>query len=59
MAGQSFSEIRNALPFRKDEAGLALRDRIDAALTTLKENGTLADISRKWLDADVTSPADE
>ncbi|MGR3199840.1 MAG: amino acid ABC transporter substrate-binding protein [Paracoccus sp. (in: a-proteobacteria)] len=57
LAGQPFSEIRNALPFRDDEAGRALRDRVDAAITTLKENGTLAEISEKWLNADVTKPA--
>ena len=49
-------EIRNALPFRNDEAGRALRDRVDAAITTLKENGTLKEISEKWLGADVTVP---
>jgi putative S-methylcysteine transport system substrate-binding protein len=57
LAGQPFSEIRNALPFRNDEAGLALRDRVDAAITTLKANGTLKAISEKWLAADVTEPA--
>ncbi|MDQ1901329.1 amino acid ABC transporter substrate-binding protein [Paracoccus sp. WLY502] len=56
LAGQPFSEIRNALPFRNDEAGQALRDKVDAAITTLKENGRLAEISQKWLDADVTKP---
>ncbi|AUH33251.1 amino acid ABC transporter substrate-binding protein [Paracoccus tegillarcae] len=58
-AGEPFSEIRNALPFRNDEAGNALRDKVDAAITTLKENGKLAEISEKWLDADVTQPAAE
>jgi putative amino-acid transport system substrate-binding protein len=57
LAGPPFSEIRNALPFRNDEAGRALRDRVDAAITTLKENGTLRAISQKWLGADVTVPA--
>lgn len=56
LAGPPFSEIRNALPFRDDEAGRALRDRVDAAITTLKENGTLKAISEKWLGADVTVP---
>ena len=46
LAGEPFSEIRNALPFRDDEAGRALRDRVDGAITTLKENGRLAEISR-------------
>ncbi|MBO9453976.1 amino acid ABC transporter substrate-binding protein [Paracoccus sp. R12_1] len=58
LAGKPFDEIRNALPFRNDEAGQALRDKVDAAITTLKENGKLAEISQKWLDADVTQPAD-
>jgi putative amino-acid transport system substrate-binding protein len=56
LAGKSFSEIRNALPFRNDDAGKALRDRVDAAITTLKENGTLAEISQKWFGADITVP---
>ncbi|MEY8799186.1 amino acid ABC transporter substrate-binding protein [Leisingera sp. XS_AS12] len=54
LAGKPFSEIRNALPFRDDAEGRALRDRVDAALTTLKENGTLADISVKWFGTDIT-----
>jgi putative amino-acid transport system substrate-binding protein len=56
LAGPSFSEIRNALPFRDDEAGRALRDRVDAAITEMKADGTLAAISEKWLGADVTTP---
>ncbi len=57
LAGPPFSEIRNALPFRKDAAGEALRDKVDAAITTLKANGTLKAISEKWLGSDVTAPA--
>lgn len=56
LAGQPFSEIRNALPFRNDEAGRAMRDRVDAAITRLKESGKLREISEKWLAADVTTP---
>ncbi len=54
LAGEPFSEIDNALPFRNDEEGKALRDEVDAAITTLKENGTLSQISQKWLGQDVT-----
>ncbi|UOA26701.1 amino acid ABC transporter substrate-binding protein [Pseudosulfitobacter sp. DSM 107133] len=54
LAGKPFSEIRNALPFRNDAEGAALRDRFDAAITTLKENGTLREISEKWFGADIT-----
>jgi putative amino-acid transport system substrate-binding protein len=57
LAGAPFSEIRNALPFRKDATGEAMRDRVDAAITKLKADGTLKAISEKWLGADVTAPA--
>jgi putative amino-acid transport system substrate-binding protein len=53
-AGKPFSEIRNALPFRNGEKGTELRNRIDAAITTLKENGTLAEISDKWFGTDIS-----
>ncbi|MCG7624666.1 amino acid ABC transporter substrate-binding protein [Epibacterium sp. Ofav1-8] len=59
LAGQPFSEIRNALPFRDDAEGRALRDQVDAALTTLRENGTLTEISVKWFGTDITSNAAE
>ena len=58
-AGQPFDEIRNALLFRKDAAGEKLRTEVDAAITKLKDNGKLAEISKKWLEADVTKPLDQ
>lgn len=54
LAGQPFSEIRNALPLRDDEEGRALRDRLDTALTALREDGTLTEISQKWFGSDIT-----
>lgn len=57
LAGEPFSEIRNALPFRDDEEGRALRDEVDAAITSLREDGTLAAISERWLGTDVTTAA--
>ena len=56
LAGQPFTSIENALPFRDDEEGRAQRDRVDAALEELRENGTLGDISQKWFDTDITQP---
>ena len=55
LAGKPFSEIRNALPFRNDDEGQALRDRLDAAITKLKEDGTLTEISEKWFGSDITT----
>lgn len=54
LAGKPFSEIRNALPFQDNDEGQALRDKFDAAITTLKENGTLTEISQKWFGTDIT-----
>lgn len=56
LAGQPFSTIENALPFRDDEAGREQRDRIDAALAELRENGELREISEKWFNSDITQP---
>ncbi|MBB3189816.1 amino acid ABC transporter substrate-binding protein [Halomonas cerina] len=56
LAGQPFSEIRNALPFRDTEAGRTLRDRVDEALSALREDGTLAEISERWFGTDITRP---
>lgn len=54
LAGKPFSEIRNALPFRKDAESAPVLARFDAAITTLRENGTLAEISNKWFGTDIT-----
>ncbi|RFC66505.1 amino acid ABC transporter substrate-binding protein [Fulvimarina endophytica] len=56
LAGQPFSEIRNAYPFRDTEEGRELRDEVNGALDRLRENGTLSKISEKWLSSDVTTP---
>lgn len=56
LAGQPFSTIENALPFRDDETGREQRDRVGAALSELRENGELREISEKWFDTDITQP---
>jgi len=56
LAGQPFSRIENALPFRDDKAGRALRDRVNAALEALRDDGTLKQISEKWFGTDITTP---
>lgn len=55
LAGQPFSKIENALPFRDDETGHAQRDRINQALETLRSDGTLKEISEKWFGSDITA----
>ena len=56
LAGKPFSEIHNALPFRDTDEGRAMRDRVDAVLTELKEDGTLTAISEEWFGSDITQP---
>ncbi|WP_232825204.1 amino acid ABC transporter substrate-binding protein [Salinicola sp. RZ23] len=56
LAGQPFSQIQNAYPFRDDEAGAALRDRVNAALAKLRDSGKLKAISEKWFGTDITQP---
>jgi len=54
LAGKPFDQIRNALPFRDDDEGRALRDAVDEALQELRDNGTLLDISTRWFGSDIT-----
>jgi len=56
LAGKPFSKIRNALPFRDNAEGRALRDRVDAALADLRESGELQAISETWFGTDITRP---
>ncbi|MFV8570678.1 amino acid ABC transporter substrate-binding protein [Marinobacter sp. SBS5] len=56
LAGPTFSQIKNAYPFHGNEAGRALRDEVNKAMATLRENGTLANISEKWFGTDITQP---
>ncbi|MGB8714196.1 MAG: amino acid ABC transporter substrate-binding protein [Onishia taeanensis] len=54
LAGQPFSQIRNALPFREGDA--ELRDRVNSALSALRSDGTLSAISERWFGTDITRP---
>lgn len=54
LAGQPFSQIRNALPFREDDA--ELRDRVNSALAALRDDGSLKAISERWFGTDITRP---
>jgi len=56
LAGPTFSQITNAYPFRDTDAGRALRDEVNPALTALRDNGTLVSISEKWFGTDTTQP---
>ncbi len=56
LAGPTFSQITNAYPFKDTERGRTLRDEVNAALKTLRDNGTLKAISEEWFGTDITAP---
>ena len=54
LAGEPFEKIENAWPFVQGEKGEKLRDEVNVALEAMRQDGTLAEISIKWFDADIT-----
>ena len=54
LAGQPFEEIQNAMPFLNKPSQLAIRDQVNKALTEMRADGKLAEISNKWFDTDIT-----
>lgn len=48
-----------AYPFNKDADNKELIDLINETLAEMKADGTLAEISMKWFDADLTTDGDE
>ncbi|WP_420813018.1 amino acid ABC transporter substrate-binding protein [Photobacterium gaetbulicola] len=54
LAGEPFEKIENAWPFVEGEKGEKLRDEVNVALEAMRKDGTLAEISIKWFDADIT-----
>lgn len=54
LAGQPFETIENAWPFLNNERGQKLQPEVNKALAAMRADGTLAKISQKWFDADIT-----
>lgn len=54
LAGVPFEKIENAWPFVKGDKGGRLRNEVNEALSAMREDGTLTDISLKWFDTDIT-----
>lgn len=48
----------NAYPFRKEEKGEKLSKEVTEALETMRENGTLKELSEKWFNIDTTIPGE-
>jgi len=54
LAGQPIEQIKNAMPFLNKPSQLAIKDKVNAALLAMKNDGTLGEISVKWLGSDIT-----
>jgi putative amino-acid transport system substrate-binding protein len=54
LAGQPFETIKNAMPFKNNEAGQALQAKVNASLEAMQQDGSLSAISQKWFDGDIT-----
>lgn len=53
-AGAPFETIENALPFLKTPEKQALLKKVDDALTAMRKDGSLRQISEKWFASDIT-----
>jgi len=54
LAGPTFDTFANAMPFLKTEKQLALRDKVNAILDSMRQDGSLKAISVKWFATDIT-----
>lgn len=55
LAGEPFEKVENALVFKKTSENEKLIKEVNQALNDMKEDGTLQQISNKWLSTDVTA----
>lgn len=55
LAGKPFETLENAFPFVKKPEQQALLAEVNRALAEMRADGTLTQISQKWLGADITS----
>ena len=55
LAGKPFETLENAFPFVKTPEQQALLAEVNQALAEMRADGTLTQISEKWLGADITS----
>jgi len=54
LAGEPLEVLSNAFPFVKNESNEALIDKINAAITSMYEDGTMEELSLKWFPVNIT-----
>lgn len=55
LAGEPIEKMENAFPMVKTDANKQKIEKINSALKSMREDGTLKKISQKWFGADITS----
>ncbi len=48
----------NAYPFRKDDEGKTISEEVAATIKAMREDGTLAELSKLWFNIDTTEPGE-
>jgi len=54
LVGAPIVVIKNSFPFLRNEKNKELINKVDSALTSLRDDGTLNSISMKWFNTDIT-----
>ena len=54
LVGQPIEEIKNAMPFLNKPSQVVIRDKVNAVLLAMTNDGTLGKISVKWFGSDIT-----
>ncbi|PMH41454.1 amino acid ABC transporter substrate-binding protein [Vibrio sp. 10N.286.49.B3] len=54
LVGEPFEQTASAWPFVNNDKGAKLQAEVNKALSDMRSDGTLAKISQKWFDADIT-----
>ena len=54
IVGEALSQTSNAMPFLKNETGQQLQLKVNEALKSMREDGTLAKLSEQWFGGDIT-----
>jgi len=55
LGGEPVHPLENSFPFVNNEENKELIEKINSAIEDMREDGTLAEISNKWFEVDITS----
>jgi amino acid ABC transporter substrate-binding protein, PAAT family (TC 3.A.1.3.-) len=55
IAGEPIEVMDNSFPFANNDSNKELITKVNKAIADMRADGTLAEISKKWLNADITN----